>query len=115
MGIKRGRKMRERKLSVIVEFTTVPLGTGSTSLSSLVSKACRVVEESGLSFMVTPMGTIIEATGLKEAMDVVAKAHEALFEAGASRVSTTIKIDDRRDKKRHMEDKVEAVDVKKPQ
>ncbi len=89
--------------------------TGSTSLSGLVSKACRVVEASGLPFMVTPMGTIIEASGLKEAMDVVSRAHEALFEAGASRVSTTIKIDDRRDKKRLMEEKVQAVNAQKPQ
>lgn len=107
--------MRKRRLSVIVEFTAVPLGTGSTSLSGYVSKACRVVEESGLPFTITPMGTIIEARSLKEAMDVVAKAHEALFEAGALRVSTSVKIDDRRDKERRMEDKVEALKTRKPQ
>lgn len=103
--------MRKRKLSVIVEFTTVPLGTGNTGLSGYVSKACRVVAESGLPYTVTPMGTIIEAGSLQEALDVVVQAHESLFEAGARRVSTSIKIDDRRDKKRHMEDKVEALDI----
>jgi uncharacterized protein (TIGR00106 family) len=101
--------MQKRKLSVIVEFTTVPLGTSNTGLSGYVSKACQVVAESGLPYTVTPMGTIIEAGSLKEALEVVARAHEALFKAGAMRVSTAIKIDDRRDKKRHMEDKVEAL------
>jgi len=103
--------MRKRKLSVIVEFTTVPLGTGSTGLSGYVSKACQVVKESGLPYTVTPMGTIIEAGNLQEALDVVVQAHESLFEAGARRVSTSIKIDDRRDKKRHMEDKVRALKI----
>jgi uncharacterized protein (TIGR00106 family) len=103
--------MKKRKMSVIVEFTTVPLGTGSTGLSGYVSKACRVVEGSGLPFAITPMGTILEAGSVKEAMDVVVQAHEALFEAGALRVSTSIKIDDRRDKKRRMEDKIKALRI----
>jgi uncharacterized protein (TIGR00106 family) len=104
-------EMRPRKLSVIVEFTAVPLGTGSTELSGYVSKACQTVKESGLPFTITPMGTIFEAGSIKEAMDVVAKAHESLFEAGAVRVSTSVKIDDRRDKKRRMEDKVRALQI----
>ncbi len=105
--------MQKRKLSVIVEFSTVPLGTGSTSLSGAVSKACRAVKGSGLPFTVTPMGTIFEARDMREAMDVVVKAHEALFEEGAMRVSTNIKVDDRRDKKRRMLDKVRALEVRR--
>lgn len=101
--------MRRRRLSVVVEFATVPLGTASTSLSAYVAKACKVVEASGLPYTVTPMGTIIEAANLQEALEVVKHAHEALFAAGAKRVSTIIKIDDRRDKKRLMEDKVKAL------
>jgi len=105
--------MEKRKLSVIVEFTTVPLGTGSTSLSGYVSKACRVVGESGLPYTFTPMGTIFEAGSVKEALDIITRAHEALFEAGASRVSTSIKIDDRRDKGRRMRDKVSALKLER--
>jgi uncharacterized protein (TIGR00106 family) len=101
--------MSKDRMSVIVEFTTVPLGTANTSLSGYVSKACRVVERSGLPFTITPMGTVIEAGSLKEAMEVVMQAHESIFEAGALRVSTSIKIDDRRDKRRCMQDKVEVL------
>jgi uncharacterized protein (TIGR00106 family) len=69
--------------------------------------------------MVTPMGTIIETDSLEKAFDVVKRTHEAVIEAGAKRVITTIKIDDRRDKDRKMEDKVEklkemGVKVEKP-
>jgi uncharacterized protein YqgV (UPF0045/DUF77 family) len=38
--------------------------------------------------------------------------HESLFDAGALRVSTTIKIDDRRDKPGDMDDKVRSVEEK---
>jgi uncharacterized protein YqgV (UPF0045/DUF77 family) len=38
--------------------------------------------------------------------------HEVPFEAGALRVSTSVKLDDRRDKKASARDKVEAVVTK---
>jgi uncharacterized protein (TIGR00106 family) len=97
---------------IIVEFSVVPLGTGGTSLSEYVSKACREVEMSGLHYMITPMGTIIETDMMDKAFEVIRKAHEAVIQAGAARVITTIKVDDRRDKERRMEDKVKAVKVK---
>ena len=98
---------------IIVEFSVVPLGTGSTSVSDYVSRACREVEKSGVSYMITPMGTIIETDTIDKAFEVIKRAHEAVIKAGAKRVSTSIKIDDRRDKERRMEDKVKAVKVKK--
>lgn len=39
--------------------------------------------------------------------------HEVLFDNGAMRVSTSITIDDRRDKKGTMEQKLQSVDEKK--
>jgi len=44
--------------------------------------------------------------------NMLLKPHEAVFKAGAQRVITTIKIDDRRDKKETMEYKVKAVKEK---
>lgn len=97
---------------IILEFSVVPVGTGNTGVSEYVAKACKVIESSGVRYMVTPMGTIIEADTLERALEVVKKTHEAVIEAGAKRVITTIKIDDRRDKKRRMEEKVEALKMK---
>ncbi|MGC8936872.1 MAG: MTH1187 family thiamine-binding protein [Candidatus Methanomethylicaceae archaeon] len=94
---------------IILEFSVVPVGTGSTSVSEYVAKACKVIESSGARYMITPMGTVIEADSVEKALDIVRKVHEAVFEAGAKRVITTIKIDDRRDKERRMEDKVEKL------
>nr|MDO8045412.1 MTH1187 family thiamine-binding protein [Candidatus Baldrarchaeota archaeon] len=65
-----------------------------------------------LRFQVTPMGTGVEGDDLAEILKVILEAHEAVFKAGAQRVVTTIKIDDRRDKKETMEYKVKAVKEK---
>lgn len=101
--------MRARKnLKVIVQFTTSPLGEGMT-VSRFVAAALKEVENSGLRYQLTPMATVFEADTAGEAVDVILKAHEAVFRAGAKRVVTDIKIDDRRDEPRRMEDKVEKV------
>lgn len=93
---------------VIVQFTTSPLGEG-ISVSRFVAEALKEVEKSGLRYQLTPMSTILEADTLEEAFKVILEAHEAVFKAGAKRVVTDIKIDDRRDEPRRMEDKVEKV------
>lgn len=93
----------------IAEVVIVPLGTGSTSLSDYVA-ACEDVlkKERDIRYQLTPMGTIIEGE-LKDIVNAVMKMHEVPFEKGAMRVSTTIRIDDRRDKKATMEQKVISV------
>lgn len=93
---------------VIVQFTTAPVGEG-VGVSRFVAEALREVEGSGLRFQLTPMSTVLEAESLREAVEVILRAHEAVFRAGAERVITDIKIDDRRDEPRVMEDKVEKV------
>ncbi len=101
------------KPTVIVEFSSVPIGTGDTSVSGYVAEALRVLEEfKDLRHVTTPMATIVEGGDLKRILQAIVRAHEALFEAGAKRVSTTIKIDDRRDISRKMEDKVRSVKEK---
>ncbi|MBW1743390.1 MAG: MTH1187 family thiamine-binding protein [Deltaproteobacteria bacterium] len=92
----------------IAEVSIVPIGTQSTSVSSYVAACLKVLEESGLTYELHGMGTIVEG-GLKELFEVVLRMHEVPFEAGALRVVTTVKVDDRRDKKASAKDKVESV------
>ena len=88
----------ECDLTVMAELSVAPLGTGSTELSTYIAEALkRIKRVKGLKWQLTPMGTIIETESLDELFDAVKDAHEALFEKGALRVSTFIKIDDRRD------------------
>ncbi len=92
---------------VIVEFVIVPLG--DMSLSRYVAEIVKLLERKGVKYQLTPMATIIEVPTVKKAFDIIEEAHELMFKLGAQRVSTTVRIDDRRDKKRHMEDKVKSV------
>ncbi len=92
---------------VIVEFTVVPLG--EKSLSRYVAEIVKLLERRGIKYQLTPMSTVMETPSLKEAFEVVAEAHELMFKLGAKRVSTTVRIDDRRDREVHMEDKVKSV------
>lgn len=79
-------------------------------MSGLVKPALDELKKAkGVRLLVTPMGTVMEADSLAEILEAVKAAHEAVFRAGASRVSLSLRVDDRRDKPRRMEDKVAAV------
>jgi len=93
----------------IIEVGTVPLGTETASLSRYVARAAKVLdEEQDIKYELTSMGTIIEGD-LEQLLTLARKMHEAIFDAGAVRVLTTIKIDDRRDRASSMSGKVESV------
>jgi len=92
----------------IMEITVVPVGTGSTSLSGFVAEVVRTLDDTGLKYQITPMGTVVEGE-LALLLATAARMHEKPFTMGAKRVATTIKIDDRRDKPLSMEAKVRAV------
>ena len=92
---------------VIVEFVIVPLG--EKSLSRYIAEVIKLLEDKGVKYQLTPMATIIETKTVHEAFEIIGEAHELMFKLGAERVSTTIRIDDRRDKEKSMEDKVKSV------
>jgi uncharacterized protein (TIGR00106 family) len=97
---------------VLVEISVVPLGTSDTSLSRFVAQAIKVLENSELDYEITPMGTVIEGD-LDRVLKICREMHESVFSnPEIKRVLTTIKIDDRRDKKGTMESKVESVEKK---
>jgi len=92
---------------VIVEVSFIPIGVG-TSLSRYVAEAWKLIEESGLRHEFHSMGTNIEGD-LDEVFDLIRRCHERFFEMGAPRISTSVKISDRRDKPATMQEKVNSV------
>jgi uncharacterized protein (TIGR00106 family) len=92
----------------VVFLTITPLGTGSPSVSRYVAGCERILRDSGLKHELTAMGTIIEGE-LEEVLSVVREMHESPFREGALRVSTFIKIDDRRDKEHTIAGKMKSV------
>lgn len=92
----------------VVELSIVPIGIESTSLSSYVAQAVKVLKASSLEYQLTAMGTIISGD-LDEVLGVIRKMHESCFETGAKRVLTQLRIDDRRDKVGTPEQKIRSV------
>ncbi len=92
----------------ILEISIVPIGTGDTSLSAYVADCLRVLKKEKVRYELSPMGTSIEGD-LKDLIRIALKMHQVPFHKGARRVATTIKIDDRRDKKGTLEGKKKAV------
>jgi uncharacterized protein (TIGR00106 family) len=79
-----------------------------TSISRFVRLSVGALKRSGLKTFSGPMSTSVEATSLDEILAAVKTAHLAVVDAGAKRVITTLKIDDRRDKHATMETKMAA-------
>jgi uncharacterized protein (TIGR00106 family) len=93
----------------IVAVSIAPVGAG-VSVSEYVTAALRVVrEQDRIRHRLDPMFTTLEGD-LGEIFALVQRMQEAVFAAGAQRVSTVIKIDERRDVAVRMEDKVRAVE-----
>lgn len=100
---------RQRSNRVIAEFSIHPIGEG-TSVSRYVRAALAELRRArGLRLQVTPMATVIEAERLSDIMVAVEAAHGAVASLGAKRIDFTLRVDDRRDRPRRMEDKVRAV------
>lgn len=93
----------------IVELSVVPIGTADPSVSNYVSAIQKALaEEDDIRFILTPMSTVLEGE-LDVLWPIIRKVMEIPFNKGALRVYTTLKVDDRRDKKSTMEGKVASV------
>jgi len=95
----------------IAFLTITPLGTATPSVSRFVAGVEKILRETTLSHQLTAMGTIIEGD-LDEILAVVRRMHEHPFTQGAQRVSTSLRIDDRRDKQASIAGKMRSVEEK---
>ncbi|MCD4690632.1 MTH1187 family thiamine-binding protein [bacterium] len=92
----------------VVEVSIVPVGPAGASISKHVAHCLDILDTSGLSYELHPMGTVIEGD-LDEILRVVQEMHKGTFGGEVVRVLTSIKIDDRLDKPLTMNGKLEAV------
>ncbi|EEI83043.1 MTH1187 family thiamine-binding protein [Anaerococcus tetradius] len=95
----------------VVEVCLIPIGTKETSVSKYVAEAEKILMAEGVKYKLNPMGTVIEADA-DRALEVIRKMQESVFAKGADRVYSVIKMDDRRDKKASMEQKIKSVEDK---
>ena len=93
---------------MIAEISVIPIGKG-VDLASYVAKVVKIIDESGLDYKLNAMGTVVEGDS-DLIFDLIKKCHNKMLET-AQRVYTTVKIDDRKDKKIKMIDhKVQSVE-----
>jgi uncharacterized protein (TIGR00106 family) len=93
----------------IAAVSIAPVGAG-TSVSQYVAAALRVVRaQQRVAYRLDPMFTTLEGD-LGEIFALILEMEAAVFEQGAERVGTVIKIDDRRDRVVSMGEKIEAVE-----
>jgi len=96
-------------MSMLVEFSVVPIGT-DVSISPQIAKVLKIVAESGVVYKANPMGTVLEGDW-DTVMAVVRKCHDAVMK-DSERALTTITIDDRKGKEARIQKKLESVEQK---
>ncbi|MDJ0787574.1 MAG: MTH1187 family thiamine-binding protein [Myxococcota bacterium] len=89
----------------IVAVSVAPLGEGA-SVGDHVGAALRVLQgQDRVRYELGSMFTTLEGE-LPAIFDLILQMQEAVFAHGAVRVSTVIKVDERRDRDARMEDKL---------
>ncbi|RPF58100.1 MTH1187 family thiamine-binding protein [Abyssicoccus albus] len=97
----------------IIDFVVIPVGTQTPSISKYVAEVQTILErykqQGDIDYTLTPMNTQVEGD-LSTLLSVIEEVHEVPFKhEDINRVSTNIRIDDRRDKQRKMIEKIDSV------
>ncbi|MAC84266.1 MAG: hypothetical protein CL624_09035 [Arcobacter sp.] len=98
-------------LSVLLEFAMFPTsddGREGSSVSKEVSKVIDAIDKSGIPYQLTAMGTIIEASSMKEALSIVELAYEQLEDC--DRVYSSLKFDIRKNCENRLKTKIEKIE-----
>jgi len=94
-------------MSVLFEFAMFPTDKGE-SASPYVSRIIGMIRESGASYKLTPMGTVIETETIEEALEIIRNAY-SLLQPDCNRVYSTVKFDIRKGPKGRMEKKIQSI------
>jgi len=92
---------------MLIEFSIIPIGVGS-SIGDQLAEVLKIIDASGLSYKINPMGTVIEGEW-DEIMKLVKKCHNTVMKTG-ERANTTISIDDRKGKPNRIDEKVKSIE-----
>jgi len=96
-------------MSVLLEMSMFPTDHGE-SKSEYVAQVISLIRESGYTYQMTPMATIIETEKMSEALALAQKCYEVLESLECNRVYATLKFDIRKGHKNRMKAKVASVE-----
>jgi uncharacterized protein (TIGR00106 family) len=97
--------------SFLLEFSMFPTssdGREGASVSKSVSKIIDMIDNSSVPYQLTPMGTVIEAKTMREALDIIEKAYECLGDC--ERVYSSLKFDIRKNCENRLKSKIASVE-----
>ncbi len=97
-------------MSILLEFAMFPTDKG-VSVSSYVGRIIKMIRESGVSYQLTPMGTIVETETMEEALEIVKKSYEQL-ESDCDRIYSSLKFDIRKGEGDRMSKKMKSIETK---
>ncbi|PGH04141.1 hypothetical protein GX51_03648 [Blastomyces parvus] len=92
------------------DFCLIPIGTSSASVSQQVADVQRLVEKSGVKYVMHSAGTTLAEGSWDAVFAVIGQAHTMLHKQGIVRIQTDIRVGSRTDKVQSMEDKVAVVE-----
>lgn len=92
---------------VLLEFAMTPQGQGE-SVSRYVARILDIIDRSGLTYQLTPMGTILEGDW-DAVMAVVGECFRAL-QADCHRIGMNLKLDYRAGTESRLQSKIDAVE-----
>ncbi|WP_336136003.1 MTH1187 family thiamine-binding protein [Natronomonas amylolytica] len=92
-------------MSIVALLSVAPVIEGS--MASEVAEAVEALDDFDVTYETNPMGTVIEADDIDTLLAAVGAAHKAV---DADRVSTFLKIDDKRARDQRAREKVDAVE-----
>ncbi|WP_419769288.1 MAG: MTH1187 family thiamine-binding protein [Candidatus Marinarcus sp.] len=98
-------------MSVLVQMAMFPTDQ-SESKSEYVAQVIKVIRESGFSYQLTSMATIIETQKMSEALGVIQQCYEKLEELGCNRVYSTLTFDIRKNHENRLVRKIESIESK---
>lgn len=94
---------------MVVDLSIVPMGQG-VSISPEVAKVIQIIDESGVPYTVTPMGTVLEGDW-DAVMSLIKRCHHEVLK-NSERVYTKITIDDRKGMTDRLRGKVASLEAK---
>lgn len=92
-------------MTVVALLSVAPVVDGS--MAGEVAKAVAALDDFDVSYQTNAMGTVIEADSVEEVMAAATAAHRAV---DGDRVSTLLKVDDKRTREESASEKVAAVE-----
>ncbi|MDY0233823.1 MAG: MTH1187 family thiamine-binding protein [Sulfurimonas sp.] len=99
-------------MSVLLEFAMFPTSDecrDGSSVSAYVSRVIDAIDKSGVSYKLTPMGTVVETETMREALDIIELAYEQLSDC--ERVYSSLKFDIRKNTKNRLQTKITSIET----